>query len=166
MIAVPGSETENGPGFGVADVVFLNGTIYYLLSGSFNTLPGLSQYPNGIYAIQANGSSKLIANISKFNDDNPVTFPDAQPGGNPFGITVRGGEFYVTDGNYNRVLHITLDGKINILASFDNVVTTGITGLSNGPLIITEFGHFPFAPEDGKVIQVGVPNGSEITLAS
>ena len=35
-----GSQAEGQPGFGVSDVVFLNGTIYYLISGSFDTLPG------------------------------------------------------------------------------------------------------------------------------
>ncbi len=160
-----GAQTEGGQGSGPADVVFLNGTIYYLMTGGFNYIAGLEAYPNGVYAVQKDGSSKLIADISKFNDANPVKFPDAGPGGNPFGMTVRDGEIYVTDGNYNRVLHVTTAGKINILASFENVVTTGITARSGGPLIITEFGGFPFNPEDGKVIQVGVPTGTEVEIA-
>jgi sugar lactone lactonase YvrE len=162
-----GAQQPGGPGFGVADIVFLDGDLYYLITGGFTYIsPDLAAYPNGVYRIENDGSSKLIANISKFNDDNPVTFPDANPGGNPFGITARNGELYVTDGNYNRVLHITTAGKIDIVASFENVVTTGITATDKGPLIVTEFGGFPFDPASGKVMQVGVPTGNEVTLAA
>ena len=162
-----GAESPDGQGFGIVDVAFLNGKLYYLISGGFNYIdPSLAAYPNGVYEVQPNGSSKLIADISKFNDDNPVAFPDAGPGGNPFGIIARDGGFYVTDGNYNRVLRVTLDGAISILTSFDNVVTTGLATKSGGPLIVTEFGAFPFAPKDGKVIQVGVPTGTQTELAN
>jgi sugar lactone lactonase YvrE len=161
-----GAEAPGEAGFGLADVTFLGGKAYALLTGGFNYIEGLEAYPNGIYTINDDGSLKVVADISKFNDDNPVTFPDAGPGGNPFGITTRDGDFYVTDGNYNRVLKITPDGDISILASFDNVVTTGITTRSSGPLFITEFGGFPFDPSSGKVIQVGLPTGTEVEIAS
>jgi sugar lactone lactonase YvrE len=162
-----GAESNGGDGFGIADVAFLDGSLYYLTSGSFNLIEGLEAYPNGIYKVSKDGkSSELVADLSAFNDAHPVEFPDAGPGGNPFGLAVVNDEFYVTDGNYNRVLHATIDGKINIVSSFENVVTTGITGRDNGPLIITEFGAFPFDPASGKVIQVGNPTGTQIELAS
>lgn len=161
-----GAQTEGGPGFGVVDAAFLNGKLYYLTSGSFDKITGLEAYPNGVYEVLSDGSSKLVANISKFNDDHPVTFPDAGPGGNPFGIIARDGGFYVTDGNYNRVLRVTLDGDISILTSFDNVVTTGLATRSSGPLIVTEFGPFPFDPKAGKVIQVGIPTGTQTEIAN
>src|SRR6185436_21075151 len=82
-----GAESEGGQGFGLADLVFVGDDLYYLITGGFNYIsPDLAKYPNGVYHVEKDGSSKLIANISKFNDDNPVTFPDAGPGGNPFGI--------------------------------------------------------------------------------
>lgn len=162
-----GAGAEGGQGFGIVDVAFLNGKLYYLISGGFNYIdPTLAAYPNGVYEVQPNGSSKLVADISKFNDDHPVTFPDAGPGGNPFGIIARDGGFYVTDGNYNRVLRVTLDGAISILTSFENVVTTGLATKSGGPLIVTEFGPFPFDPKAGKVIQVGIPTGTQTELAN
>lgn len=161
-----GAEQQGEPGFGLADIVFVGDALYYLTTGSFNTIEGLEAYPNGVYRVQQDGSSKLVANISKFNDANPVAFPDAGPGGNPFGIAERNGDLYVTDGNYNRVLHITTDGDIKILSSFENVVTTGITAGDTGPLIVTEFGGYPFDPKDGKVVQVGAATGTQTILAS
>lgn len=161
-----GAESAGTPGFGLADVTFMGGQAYGLLTGGFNYLPGLEAYPNGIYTIDSDGKLVVVANISKFNDDNPVAFDDATPGGNPFGITTRDGDFYVTDGNYNRVLKITPAGKISIVASFDNVVTTGIATRDTGPMYITEFGGFPFAPASGKVIQLGIPTGTETEIAS
>ncbi len=162
---VSGAEAEGGQGFGLADIVFVGDVLYYLTTGSFNTIEELEAYPNGVYRIQQDGSSKLVANISEFNDDNPVAFEDAGPGGNPFAIAERDGDLYVTDGNYNRVLHITTGGDISILSSFENVVTTGITARDTGPLIVTEFGGYPFDPESGKVVQVGAGTGTQTVLA-
>ncbi len=161
-----GAEAEGGQGFGLADIVFVGDDLYYLTTGSFNLIEGLEAYPNGVYRILPDGSSKLVANISKFNDDNPVAFEDAGPGGNPFAIAERDGDFYVTDGNYNRVLRVTAEGDISILTSFENVVATGVTVRDTGPVIVTEFGGFPFDPESGKVVQVGAGTGTQTIIAS
>ena len=113
----------------------MNGQIYVLTSGGLNYLGGSAvDYPNGIYRLEDDDTWTLVADISAFNDDNPVSFPDAGPGGNPFAFEARGSEFIVSDGNYNRLLRATTAGDISILASFDNVVPTGLETDGGGPV--------------------------------
>ena len=103
--------------------------------------------------------------MSTFNDENPVDFPDAAPGGNPFAIEVRGSGFVVSDGNYNRLLSITTSGGITLLAEFDNVVPTGLATSASGPVLNTWFSPAPHNPEDSFVQQIGVPTGAITTRA-
>ena len=149
---------------GPTDVAFLDGQLYYLQTagGAAFGFPG---NPTGVYRVNKNGTVTLFADIGAFNDAHPVTFSLIQPGGNPFGMTALNGDLYVTDGNFNRVLHITPDGKIGIIASFDNIVPTGITGRAGGPLYVTVFGPGAWSPSDGRVYQVGVPTGAITEVA-
>lgn len=156
---------EPGQGSGPTDVAFLEGEMYVLITGSSSSA-GEEEWPNGVYRVEDSDTVTLIADITEFNDDNPVSFPDALPGGNPFAIAARGDGFIVSDGNYNRLLQVSLDGEIDILASFDNVVPTGLETQNAGPLLGTWFSPAPHDPADSKVIQVGVPTGSVTGLAS
>ncbi|HXK34000.1 MAG TPA: ScyD/ScyE family protein [Dehalococcoidia bacterium] len=161
---LPSVTFDGEPAGGPIDVAFLDGDLHYLTTGSADAL-GATDWPNGVYRVEDDGSSTLVANISEFNNDNPVDFEDAMPGGNPFAFDVRGDGFIVTDGNYNRVLRVDGDGTISILAAFGNVVPTGLEA-SSGPILMTQLGPFPHDPADGKVVQIGFPSGSVSELAS
>ena len=45
-----------------------------------------------------------VADLGDFNDDHPPppSNGDAVPGGNPFDLVAQAGNFYLSDGNYNR----------------------------------------------------------------
>lgn len=152
-------------GGGLADVAFIGSRMYFLLTGSPGET-GAVDYPNGIYRVNDNGTSSLYANIGKFNEDNPVDFEDAGPTGNPFALEARGTTFYVTDGNYNRLLRVNSANNIDVVASFGNVVPTGLDVKGTGPVLFTEFSAFPHAPGDSKVVTVNVPGGAYTELAS
>jgi len=150
---------------GPADVAFVGAQLYYLQTagGAAFGFPG---NPTGIYRVNKNGTVTLFADIGTFNDAHPVTFTLLAPGGNPFGMTVLDGAFYVTDGNFNRVLRITPDGKIGVFSSFENVVPTGISGRAGGPLYVAALGPGPWLPADGRVYQIGVPTGAITEIAN
>jgi hypothetical protein len=137
--------------------------LYFLLSmGSI-----VDEYPNGIYRVESDGDFTLIADITAFNEDNPVDFPDQAPGGNPFALDVRGSNFIVSDGNFNRVLQVTSAGAITILAEYGNVVPTGLeTGAGSGPVFQANLGPAPHAPETGKIVSIAVPSGTTTDVAS
>ena len=157
-----GSEEGSGP----ADAAFMGGTLYVLVTGSVAPFGGAAAaYPNGIYRLNPDDSWTIVADISEFNDANPVEFPDAIPGGNPFAISVRGSEFIVSDGNYNRLLTVTTSGAITLLAQFDNVVPTGLETPAGGPIWNTWFSPFPHDPGTSFLQSIGYPTGAVTTVA-
>ncbi len=154
----------DGSATGIVDVAYMGDDLYFLTTGGGAAM-GLPDSPNGVYRIEGD-DFELVADIGGFNEDNPVDFEDAGPSGNPFAIQVRGSEFIVSDGNYNRVLRVTTDGDISILASYGNVVPTGLEAEATGPVYMTNLGPGPFAPADGKIVRIALPSGSTTTVAS
>ncbi len=61
------------------------------------------------------------------------------------------GGFLVTDGHHNRVLWVSEHGSIHEVATFGNVVPTGLETIA-GFVFVTQMGPIPHVPEDGKVL--------------
>jgi len=87
------------------------------------------------------------------------------PDGGPFGDAVVNtgvqyamerydGGFLVTDGHHNRVLWVKRNGSIKEVATFGNVVPTGLE-VTKHRAFITQAGPIPHRPEDGKVLALG-----------
>jgi hypothetical protein len=159
---LPSIGSEEGAG-GATDVAFNGNTMYVLTTGDADAF-GQEDWPNGIYRVDGDDVD-LVADISEFNRENPVDFPDASPGGNPFALDIRGNEFFVTDGNYNRILRITSGGSISILAEFDNVVPTGLEAGTGGPVLMTQFGSFPHSASNSSLVSIAVPSGATTNVA-
>jgi hypothetical protein len=161
------SVADNGQPLGViADVEFNGSSLFFLLTGSANEL-GVEDWPNGVYRVTNNGTdASLVADISTFNDENPVDFDDAFPGGNPFALERRGSGFVVSDGNWNRLLSIASNGSIDILSEFENVVPTGLANGPSGAVLNTWFSPAPHLPGESHVVSVASPSGAVTELAS
>lgn len=151
---------------GPADIAFIGTQMYYLQTHG-GAAYGFPTMPTGIYRVSSSGATTLVADIGKFNFANPVDSiksgqqADIEPGGNPFQMIVRDGNFLVTDGNQNQIMQITPAGAITRLMQFQgHPVSTGIASLASGPLYVTTLGTFPFADADGKLWQVGYPSGA------
>ncbi len=171
-----GLPSNSHPQFGTtgpADVAFLGGQLYYVQTHG-GAAWGFPDEPTGLYKVNADGSVTLVADIGAFNVANPVSDLtegrqlDIEPGGNPYRMTVRGGAFYVVDGNQNQIMRITPDGAITRLTEFPgHPVSTGITyGPSGGPFYVAMLGKEPFLPEHGKVVSVGATTGDVHDVAS
>jgi hypothetical protein len=160
---LPSLGNEEEGGFGLVDVAFSGATMYVLTTGDADAF-GQEEWPNGIYRVNGDDID-LIADISAFNRENPVEFPDAGPGGNPFALDIRGSEFFVTDGNYNRILRISSNGDINILTEFDNVVPTGLEAGTGGPVLMTQFGAFPHTASNSFLVSIALPTGTTTNVA-
>jgi hypothetical protein len=161
------SAFADGEAFGaIADIAFNGTTMYFLLTGSLNEM-GATDWPNGVYHVLNSGTdTELVADISTFNDENPVAFPDAVPGGNPFALEPRGSGWIVSDGNYNRLLSITPGGDISVLSAFENIVPTGLALQTGGSVLNTWFSPAPHVPGASHVVSVAVPGGAVTELAS
>lgn len=169
---LPSNGTPMGDAVGPADVAFLGGQLYYLQTHGGEGY-GFPDTPTGIYRVEDDGTTTLVADIGQFNIDNPTEAitsgvqPDVEVGGNPYSMVVRDGAFWVVDGNHNRLMRVQTDGTVEEITEFPNhPVSTGIATQSSGPIYVAYLGVFPFAPEDGKVVSVGVPSGNITEVAS
>jgi hypothetical protein len=134
---IPSSQTNPQIGSlvsGVADIDFIDGTMYALLAGGgcSHGVVG-AKYENGVARVNRDGTWTLIANLSAFQKANPVATPeldDFEPDGTPWGMVAVRGDLYVVEPNHGEMDMITTDGKItrviDISASQGHVVPTAI----------------------------------------
>ncbi|MEX2225163.1 MAG: ScyD/ScyE family protein [Dehalococcoidia bacterium] len=167
---LPSQRLEMGDQIGPADVAFIGSALYYLQTHGGEHY-GFPDNPTGIYRVQSNGTVDLVADIGQFNIDNPVAAigsgaqPDVEVGGNPYSMIVRDGQFYVSDGNHNRLLEVTTGGDVSEIVEFpDHPVSTGIAQTTSGPFLVGYLGRGPFLPDDGRVVSVS-PAGTITEIA-
>jgi hypothetical protein len=145
------------------DVAFIGGTAYALVTLVGEDVGGTSH--SGIYRIDSSNSSTLIADIGQFSMDNPPKPAFFVPTGVQYSFVAVGDDFIVADGHHNRVLHVTLDGDISEVITFENIVPTGLeVSASSSTIYLTEAGPVPHLPENGKVMafQLGDDEAEQI----
>ena len=137
---------------GISDVAFYGDKAYALVTlvDDPNLFP--TGQVNGIYRIDGPNSFTVIADIGAFNIANPPTgFSFFVSTGVQYAIEAYRGGFLVTDGHLNRVLQVSLDGTINVIRRFNDIVPTGLAVKGN-TVYMTEAGPVPHLPENGKVV--------------
>jgi hypothetical protein len=122
---------------------------------------------DGIYRVDGPDSFTVVADIGAFNLANPPTipFPYFIATGLEYALQTYRGGFQVTDAHLNRVLRVTLDGEINVLIAFDNIVPTGLEVRGN-TLYMAEAGPDPHLPQDGKVVSFVLRSPTATEVAS
>ena len=146
---------------GAIDVAFLGRTAYVLVtfvSGNYLGEPfGDPKAKNGLYRIERDGSNTLVADLGQWSVDHPPEPAAVLDTGVHFALETYGGGFLVTDGHHNRVLGVSQNGSIREVATFKNVVPTGLeAGTFPGNVFVTQMGPIPHEPEDGKVLALRV----------
>jgi hypothetical protein len=147
---------------GPVDVAFADGTAYVLVtlvSGEISGEPfGDPEAKNGLYRIERDGSNTLVADLGQWSVDNPPEPAFFVDTGVHFALEPYRGGFLVTDGHHNRVLWVSRHGSIHELATFGNVVPTGLE-TAFGHVFVTQMGPIPHVPEDGKVVALRAGRG-------
>ena len=148
---------------GAIDVAFLDGTAYVLVTLVGPDFGGASDDVIGIYRVDGPNAVQPIANIGEFAITNPPATQFDVRTGLQFALEVFRGEFLVSDGHHNRVLHVTRDGDVSELFTFGNTVPTGLEVHGNS-IYVAEAGATPHLPQDGKVLLFGHKTaiGSEV----
>jgi hypothetical protein len=153
---------------GPVDVVFVGRTAYVLVtlvSGSIDGEPfGDADDKNGIYRLNRDGSFTVVADIGQWSVDNPPESGYFVDTGVQYAMERYRNRFLVTDGHHNRVLRVGRNGSIDEIATFGNVVPTGLE-VAKGKAYITQAGPNPHEPEDGKVLALRRGSGP-VELAS
>ena len=145
---------------GVADVAYLNGQLYALLAGG-DTDRG--ETPNGLYRLDSVGGAELVADVSAFIREHPVTEKprDFDTDGQPYAMLAVGDAFWVTEGNSNQVLRVGLDGTVARVADLSqgHPIPTGIAPAPGGGAYVAFFTHAPYTEGSAKVVKVA-PDGT------
>jgi hypothetical protein len=124
-----------GGGFSssVADVAFLNGTLYALIAGA-GCSHGLAGTYNSIDRITFPGGVRPIANLSQFIKMHPVVHPnpgDFEPDGSWYSLEAAGDALYAVEPNHGEVDVVRPDGSIrrlgDVSATQGHIVPTSIT---------------------------------------
>ena len=172
---LPSSQT--GPALGslvsgVADVAFIGDTLYALLAGAgcSHGVTGVNSLPNGVVRINSNGTATLIANLSAFQQANPVANPSAgdfEPDGTWYSMVAVRGDLYAVEPNHGEVARITPAGQItrvvDVSATKGHIVPTAIA--YKGNFFFGNLGTFPIAPGTQEIIKL-TPSGQLQTWAT
>ena len=134
---------------GAIDVAFIGSTGYVLVTLVGPDVGGSDVV--GIYRIDGSNSFTIVADIGDFALRNPPSTPFDVPTGVQYAMETFRGGFLVTDGHHNRVLWVTLDGKVTELIAFGNIVPTGLA-VSGNTIHMAEAGPVPHLPADGKIV--------------
>lgn len=163
--AFPGQEVG-----GAVDVAFMGHRAYVLVtmvSGLLFGEPfdnGNPNAKNGLYRIERDGTATLIADLGQWSADHPPEPAFVVDTGVHFAMEPYWGGFLVTDGHHNRVLWVSPHGSILEVATFENVVPTGLETIA-GFVFVTQMGPIPHTPEDGKIL-VGAAGWQPYEVAS
>jgi hypothetical protein len=105
---------------GVADVAFIGNTLYGLLAGA-GCSHGVTGIPNGVFKVNRDRSWEIIANMSAFWMNNPVTNPspsDFEPDGSPYSMIEVDGNLFVMEANHGELDRINREGNISRILDF------------------------------------------------
>jgi hypothetical protein len=144
---------------GVADLSFIDGTLYALLAGG-----GCSHgnaVPNGIVSVNThNGSWKLVANLSQFIQSHPVKYPnppDFEPDGTFYSMVVYQNRAYVVEPNHGQVISVggpdDIYTALDVSASQGHIVPTAITE-RDGNFFLGNLNQFPIEPNYARILEL------------
>ena len=143
---------------GVADVAFLNDTLYAVLAGG-GCAHGNPQSPNAIIRVDTrSGAWKPIVNLSQFFRAHPTTYPDSadfDPDGAPYSMIAHDGKLYTVEANHGQVLATDSNGSTSVVMDVSrseaHIVPTAIAARENN-LYVGNLGTFPIVPQDEQVL--------------
>ena len=153
---------------GVADVAFIGDQLYALLAGA-GCSHGVTSLSNGIFRINGDGSPTLIADLSAFQQANPIDPEpaDFEPDGTWYSMVVVDGNFYAVEPNHGEVDKITPAGQItrvvDVTATQGHIVPTSLT--YKGNFFFGNLGTFPIVPGTEEIMKLA-PSGQLKTWAS
>jgi len=145
----PSSKDALGDIQGVADLAFVDGTLYALLGGA-GCSHGVADVPNALVSVNLqNNTWKIVSNLSKFIQTHMVKYPNAddfEPDGTFYSMIPFNNRLYAVEPNHGQILSLGTDGSIgsvmDVSASEGHIVPTAIT-TKNGQIYLGNLSIFP-----------------------
>ncbi len=153
----PSTQDAMGDLIGVADVAFLDGTLYAAVAGG-GCSHGNPNNPSGIARVdRATGKWTLIANIGAWLKTHPSKYESAddfEPDGTLYSLIARNGLLYTVEPNHGQVITVTAGGEIrqliDISASQGHIVPTSIAARGED-FYVGNLNLFPIDPQWARV---------------
>lgn len=162
---LPSSQTQAVPAplaSGVADVEFINDTLYGLLTGA-GCSHGVPSVPNQVFRVNTNGTWSTVANLSAYYQTHPTANmepADFEPDGTPFSMIAVRGDLYVVEPNHGSLERVGTDGSISrvadISATQGHIVPTSVS--YHGNFFVGNLNTFPVVPGSSKILKIN-PGG-------
>jgi hypothetical protein len=150
---------------GVADLAFVDDTLYYLLAAG-GCSHGNPDVPNGVFRVNDDGTTELVADLSAFVQANPTAVQnpgDFEPDESAYGLELFNEELYVAESNHGALDAVDpATGEIHRV--MDMTETEGHlvpTALAVGPddnLYVSNLTTFPITAGTAQVFTV-TPDG-------
>jgi sugar lactone lactonase YvrE len=150
---------------GVADIAFVDDTLYYLLAAG-GCSHGHADVPNGVFRVTKDGSTKLVADLSAFVKANPTSVQnpgDFEPDEGAFGLELFNDELYVAESNHGALDAVDpATGKVRRVVDMTetqgHLVPTAMAVGPDGNLYVSNLTTFPMVARASQVFTV-TPNG-------
>jgi sugar lactone lactonase YvrE len=152
QIATTGSEFNGA--LGASATVIISDTIYLATAGPDG---GRGNAKSGIYKVNADSTTELIADLGEFNDANkPENIDSDYDRANPYDIAAIDGKIYIADGNVQVINEVDplapLGQNVRRVADMSrgHPVLTGLVAGADGHLYVTQFTHGPYTEAFSK----------------
>jgi hypothetical protein len=169
---LPSSQTSAASGSlisGVADVAFVDSTLYAVFAGA-GCSHGIASIPNGVIRVNKDGTWTLVANLSAFQQAHPVANPepdDFEPDGTWYNMVAVDKDLYAVEPNHGEIVKIPAKGPvsrvIDISASQGHIVPSAMT-YYNGNFYVGNLGVFPQIVGSSNIYKI-TPSG-QITVVT
>jgi hypothetical protein len=167
---LPSTQTSANLGHlisGVADVAFIGDKLYAILAGA-GCSHGVPSVPNGVVRVHKNGNWNLVANLSAFQQANPVVNPEAEdfePDGTWYSMIAVHGDLYALEPNHGELDKITRRGDVSrvvdISASQGHIVPTAMA-FHRGHFYVGNLKTFPIVAGSSKILKISLGGHIEV----
>jgi hypothetical protein len=165
---LPSDQTATGLVSGVADVAFIDGTLYAILAAA-GCSHGLVGTHNGVLRIHENGGWNLVANLSQFLERHPVDNPepgDFEPDGTWYSMVAAHGLLFAIEPNHGELDMITREGSIHRVVDISrtqgHIVPTAMA-YDGHNFYVGNLDTFPIKDDSSKIMKI-TPSGQVTTV--
>lgn len=159
---LPSSQTAPALGSlisGVADVAFIDGTLYALISGA-GCSHGVAGIPNQVIRVNGDGSWTQVANLSEYFQNNPVANPeeeDFEPDGTTYSMIAVRDMLVIVEPNHGELDWVipstgSVRRILDISESQGHIVPTCVA--YRGKFYVGNLGTFPVTPGTQKILGI------------
>ena len=156
----PTTQDSGGDLMGVADVAFLDGTLYALVAGG-GCSHGNPNSPSGIARVdRRSGNWNLIADVGAFLKTHPTKYQSAddfEPDGSLYSLLAVDGLLYAIEPNHGQLLSVTKGGTIRQVLDFSasqgHIVPTSMAE-RQGSFYVGNLNLFPIDPQWARILTV------------